>query len=43
MKIAIVTSSPDLVSAYIDNTILKQAVLNKSVSFFNIDIKYHHE
>ena len=41
MKIAIVTSSPDLVSAYIDNTILKQAVLNKSVSFFNIDIREH--
>tara|TARA_B110000438_G_scaffold84412_1_gene84009 strand:- start:716 stop:1444 length:729 start_codon:yes stop_codon:yes gene_type:complete len=41
MKIAIVTSSPDLVSAYIDNTILKQAVLNKSVSFFNFDIREH--
>ena len=39
MKIAIVTSAPDLVNAHIENTILKKAVLNNSVSFFIIDIR----
>ena len=39
MKIAIVTSAPDLIESYIDNTILRQAVLNNSISFDVIDIR----
>ena len=39
MKIAIVTSAPDLIESYIDNTILRQAVLNNSISFGVIDIR----
>ena len=39
MKIAIVTSAPDLIKSYIGNTILRQAGLNNSISFDIIDIR----
>ena len=39
MKIAIITSAPELIQSYLDNTILKQAINNNSVSFHIIDIR----
>ena len=39
MKIAVITSAPELVQSYLDNTILKQAILNKTALFYIIDIR----
>ena len=39
MKIAVITSAPELVQSYLDNTILKQAILNKTALFHIIDIR----
>ena len=39
MKIAIITSAPELIQSYLDNTILKQAIKKDSVSFYIIDIR----
>ena len=39
MKIAVITSAPELVQSYLDNTILKQAIVNKTVLFHIIDIR----
>ena len=39
MKIAVITSAPKLIQSYLDNTILKQAINNDSVSFYIIDIR----
>ena len=39
MKIAVITSAPELIQSYLDNTILKQAINNDSVSFYIIDIR----
>tara|TARA_B100000579_G_scaffold339562_1_gene290978 strand:- start:186 stop:914 length:729 start_codon:yes stop_codon:yes gene_type:complete len=39
MKIAVITSAPELIQSYLDNTILKQAIKKDSVSFYIIDIR----
>ena len=41
MQIAILTSAPDIIDTYLSNTILRQAMLNESVSFHLIDIRNH--
>tara|TARA_Y100001970_G_C13978474_1_gene721863 strand:+ start:93 stop:821 length:729 start_codon:yes stop_codon:yes gene_type:complete len=39
MKIAVITSAPELIQSYLDNTILKKAIINKTVLFHIIDIR----
>ena len=39
MKIAVITSAPEFIQSYLDNTILKQAINNDSVLFYIIDIQ----
>ena len=41
MQIAILTSAPDFIDTYLSNTILRQAMLNESVSIHVIDIRNH--
>ena len=41
MQIAILTSAPDIIDTYLSNTILRQAMLNESVSIHVIDIRNH--
>ena len=41
MQIAILTSAPDIIDIYLNNTILRQAMLNESVTIHVIDIRNH--